>query len=171
MYADAGFEATGPEVVGRAVAFGTAGGARPSRSAFSFSVLNCRSSLSAAIFALIFSLAAISSCFSLRFAAASLSCSFFFRFSLISCVSLVLFRRISYNPSQLALAIADPAGSYLVLLLIQFILLRCAGPFLGKFSSQLCKLCLLLFLGEWRDLLSGFGKVNMAGLGSVKFCS
>ena len=84
MYADAGFEATGPEVVGRMAASWAAGGARPSRSAFSFSVLNRRSSLSAAIFALILSLAAISSCFSLRFAAASLSCSFFFRSSLIS---------------------------------------------------------------------------------------
>ena len=105
VYADAGFEATGPEVVARGAAdFGAAGGARPSRSAFSFSVLNRRSSLSAAIFALILSLAAISSCFSLRFAAASLSCSFFFRSSLISCVSLVLFRRISYDPSQLALS-------------------------------------------------------------------
>lgn len=135
VYADAGFEATGPEVVGRAAAFGTTGGARPSRSAFSFSVLSRRSSLSAAIFALILSLAAISSCFSLRFAAASLSCSFFFRSSLISWVSLVLFRRISYDPSQIASRIADPAGSYLVLLLVQSILLRCARPFLSKFSS------------------------------------
>ena len=123
VYADAGFETTGPEVAGRAVAFRAAGGARPSRSAFSFSVLNRRSSLSVAIFALILSLAAISSCFSLRFAAASLSCSFFFRSSLISCVSLVLFRRISYDPSQLALGIADLAGSCLILLLVQLILL------------------------------------------------
>ncbi len=123
VYADAGFEATGPEVVGRkALAFGAAGGALPSRSAFSFSDFNRRSSLSAAILALILSLAAISSCFSLRFAAASLSCSFFFRSSLISCVSLVLFRRISYNSGRLALRI-DPAGSYLILLLVQLILL------------------------------------------------
>ena len=99
VYADAGFEATGPEVVGRAAAaFEAGGGARPSRSAFSFSDLIRRSSLSAAILALILSLATISSCFSLRFEAASLSCSFFFRSSLISCVSLVLFRRISYDP-------------------------------------------------------------------------
>lgn len=47
------------------------------------------------IFALIRCLAAISSCFSRFFAAASFSCSFFLRSSLISCVSLVLLRRIS----------------------------------------------------------------------------
>lgn len=99
VYADAGFEATKLEVVGRGLACKAAGGARPSRSAFSFSVLSRRSSLSAAIFALILSLAASSSCLSFRFAAASLSCSFFFRSSLISCVSLVLFRRISYDLS------------------------------------------------------------------------
>ena len=135
VYADAGFEDTGPEaVVSEGATFGAAGGTRPSRSAFSFSVLNRRSSLSAAIFALILSLAAISSCFSLRFAAASLSCSFFFRSSLISCVSLVLFRRISYDPSQLALLTADPTVSRLVFLLVQLILLRCARSFLGKLS-------------------------------------
>lgn len=149
VYADAGFEDSGPEAVESegAAAFGAGGGARPSRSAFSFSVLNRRSSLSAAIFALILSLAAISSCFSLRFAAASLSCSFFFRSSLISCVSLVLFRRISCDPGQLALLIADPAVSRLIFLLVHFILLRCARPFLGKLSPQIFKLCLFLFFG------------------------
>ena len=169
VYADAGFEATGPEVVGRAAALGATCGARPSRSAFSFSVLSRRSSLSAAILALILSLAATSSCFSLRLAAASLSCSFFFRSSLISCVSLVLFRRISYDPSQPALRIANSARSYLILLFIQLILLRCAKPLLGKFSSELFKLCPLLFLSERRDFLGGFRKVNVAGLGSVQF--
>ena len=95
VYAAAGFEATGPEVVGGAAAFGAAGGARPSRSAFSFSVFSRRSSLSVAIFCLMRSLAAISSCFSRFLTAASLSCSFFLRSSLMSAVSFVLFRRIS----------------------------------------------------------------------------
>ena len=95
VYADAGFDATGPEVVATSAACTAAGAARPSRSAFSFSAFSRRSSLSAAIFCLMRSLAAISSCFSFRFAAASLSCSFFLRSSLISCVSFVLFRRIS----------------------------------------------------------------------------
>lgn len=95
VYADAGFDATGPEVVARPAACAAAGAALPSRSAFSFSAFSRRSSLSAAIFCLMRSFAAISSCFSFRFAAASLSCSFFLRSSLISCVSFVLFRRIS----------------------------------------------------------------------------
>ena len=97
VYADAGFDVAGPELVGSCAAAGGAGGARPSRSAFSFSALSLRSSLSASIFALILAFAAISSCFSLRLAAASLSCSFFFRSSLMSCASLVLLRRISYR--------------------------------------------------------------------------
>lgn len=97
VYADAGFEETGPDAVEGPVAGVVAGTERPSRSAFSFSAFRRRSSLSAAIFSLIRCLAAISSCFSFRFAAASLSCSFFLRSSLISWVSLVLFRRISYR--------------------------------------------------------------------------
>lgn len=64
---------------------------------------------------------------------------------------------------------ADLAVSCLVFLLVQFILLGCARPFLGKLSPQLFKLCFFLFFGERRDLLGGFGKVNMASLGSVKF--
>ena len=95
VYADAGFEATGPDDTLVEAAGGASAIARPSRSAFSFSALRRRSSLSAAIFCLIRSLAVISSCFSFPFAAASLSCSFFFRSSLMSWVSLVLLRRIS----------------------------------------------------------------------------
>ena len=94
VYADAGFDATGPEVVAIPAACAGTGAARPSRSAFSFSAFSRRSSLSAAIFCLIRSLAAISSSFSFRLAAASLSCSFFLSSSLISCVSFVLFWRI-----------------------------------------------------------------------------
>ena len=97
VYAAAGFEATGPEIVEAATALVAAGSARPSRSAFSFSALSRRSSLSAAIFCLIRSLAAISSCFSRFFAAASFSCSFFLSSSLMSWVSFVLLRRISCN--------------------------------------------------------------------------
>ena len=95
VYAAAGFEVTGPGVVGTVAVPGAVDIARPSRAAWTFSAFKRRSSLSAAIFCLIRSLAAISSCFSLFFAAASLSCSFFLRSSLMSWVSLVLFRRIS----------------------------------------------------------------------------
>lgn len=77
VYADAGLDATGPELVGICTAAGAAGGARPSRSAFSFSALSLRSSLSASILALILAFASNSSCFSFRLAAASLICSFF----------------------------------------------------------------------------------------------
>ena len=78
VYAEAGFEATGPDGMDGVDALdsaGAAGAARPSRSALSFAALRRRSSLSASIFALILCLAAISSCFSRFLAAASLSCS------------------------------------------------------------------------------------------------
>ena len=68
VYAEAGFDATGPEVVGRGVTAGIGGGARPSRSAFSCSDLRRRSSLSAAILALVRSFATASACFSRRLA-------------------------------------------------------------------------------------------------------
>jgi len=95
VYADAGFEDTGPDVVAKGAADADAATARPSRSAFSFSAFSRRSSLSAAIFALIFSLASLSASFSRLFAAASLICSFFWSSSLRSCVSFVDFFRIS----------------------------------------------------------------------------
>ena len=75
VYAEAGFEATGPDGMDGVDALDSAGAARPSRSALSFAALRRRSSLSASIFALILCLAAISSCFSRFLAAASLSCS------------------------------------------------------------------------------------------------
>ena len=70
---------------------------RPSRSAFSRSDLKRRSSLSAAMRALIFSLAAASAAFSRRLAAASLICSFFASSSFRSWVSLVDLRRICWD--------------------------------------------------------------------------
>lgn len=96
VYAAAGLEVTAPDVVGREGAAGCGGGAWPARAAFSFSALRRRSSLSAAILARIRAFASISSCFSFRFWAASFSRSFFSNSSLISCDSLVCFRRISY---------------------------------------------------------------------------
>lgn len=84
VYADAGFDVTGPEVAAGAATDCCAAGARPSRSAFSFAAFRRRSSLSSSILDLIRCLAAISSCFSLRFFSASLICSFFCRSSLIS---------------------------------------------------------------------------------------
>ena len=100
VYADAGFEAAGPDLMCNCPTKGSNVVTRPSRSALSFSV-RCRlSSLSATILALILSLAATSSCFSLRFAAASFSCSFFFKSSLISCVCFVLLRRISLGSQK-----------------------------------------------------------------------
>ena len=76
VYADAGFDVAGTGAGTDAAAPGS-GTARPSRSAFSAAAFTRRSSLSAAIFALILALASISSCFSLRFLAASFICSFF----------------------------------------------------------------------------------------------
>ena len=101
VYADAGFEATGPAFMGICPTKGSNAVTRPSRSAFSFSVRFRLSSLSTKILALILSLAATSSCFSLRFAAASFSCSFFFKSSFISCVCFVLLRRISLESQKL----------------------------------------------------------------------
>lgn len=77
VYAEAGFEDTGPEVAGAGAAAGWGGGAWPARAALSRSAFSLRSSLSASIFARIRCLASISSCFSLRRFAASFSCSFF----------------------------------------------------------------------------------------------
>jgi len=110
VYADAGFDVTGPEFAAGAATGWCTAGARPSRSAFSFAAFRRRSSLSASILDLIRCLAAISSCFSLRFFSASLICSFFWRSSFISWVSLVDFRRISYITIRNLVAIVLSAG-------------------------------------------------------------
>jgi hypothetical protein len=94
VYAEAGFEVGGAAAIGAAAAV-VGGAARPSRSAFSFSMRNLLSSLSAAILAWILFLAAMSSSFSCLFFAASLICSFTFSCSLISWLSFVFFLLIS----------------------------------------------------------------------------
>ena len=97
VYAEAGLEATGPDVVGRGSAARGGGGARPSRSAFSFSARSLLSSLSASILARMRFLASTSCCISSFFCAACFNCSFFLRSSLASWLSLVFFLRISYR--------------------------------------------------------------------------